>query len=97
MIPITAGTRFRAELRRGAGGSFGFAVPLDVIVQLGVGRPGVVVTVNGYSFRTTIVRTPRGHWLRVTPWRRIAARITTGRHHDIDIELNLPRRATMGS
>ncbi|GAA2543156.1 hypothetical protein GCM10010435_08810 [Winogradskya consettensis] len=95
MNPFQAGTRFRAELCRGAGFAAGFDVPDDVLTQLGGGRPRVVATVNGHRFRGTILRTPRGNWLGVSPWHRAAARITAARHYDIDVEPDIARQSAM--
>lgn len=98
MVPIAAGMRFRAPLRRRndfPAGLFrtGFEVPAEVVTQLGGGHLRVVARVNGHSFRTTIARTPRGYWLGVSPWRRAAARVAEGRAHDIDVEIDPVSRA----
>ncbi|WP_153040598.1 DUF1905 domain-containing protein, partial [Actinoplanes sp. TFC3] len=87
MNPFQSGTRFRAELRHNAG----FDIPDEVGSYLGGGRAAVLVTVNGYSFRGEVSRTPRGYWLGLSPWRRAAGRITSGRLHEVVIEPDLPR------
>ena len=68
----------------------GFDVPDEVVAHLGGGRPRVLVSVNGYSFRAEISRTPRGYWLGLSPWRRAAGRIAAGRWHEVVVELDLP-------
>lgn len=47
--------KFRAELERAGKNATGITVPAEVIDALGGGRrPAVTVTLNGYSYRSTV-------------------------------------------
>lgn len=69
--------RLTAELRSTGGTTTGFRIPDDVVAQLGGGgRPKVVVTVNGYEFRSSIARMGGEFWLGVSAERRTAGALT---------------------
>lgn len=85
--------RLRAELRQTGGTTTGFEVPDDVVAELaGGGRPKVLVTLNGYSFRSTIARMGGSYWLGVSAERRTAAGVRGGGTYDLDLELDTAPR-----
>ena len=86
--------RFRAELQRTGGNTTGFQVPDEIVAGLdGGGRPKVVATVNGYTFRSSIARMGGDYWLGVSVERRAAAGVEGGQVLDVDVELDTAPRA----
>jgi hypothetical protein len=86
--------RFTGELQATGGNTTGFQIPDALVDELGGGgRPKVAVTVNGYTFRSSIARMGGEFWLGVSAERRAAADIKAGDLLDLDIELDTaPRR-----
>ena len=85
--------RFRAELQRTGGTTTGFAVPDEVVAELGGGgRPKVVATVGGFTFRSSIARMGGTYWLGVSAERRTAAGVEGGAVYDVDVELDTAER-----
>lgn len=86
--------RLTAELMATGGGSTtGFRVPDDFVTALGAGgRPKVVVTINGYEFRSSIARMGGEYWLGVSAERRDAAGVRAGEVLDLDVDLDLEVR-----
>jgi hypothetical protein len=86
--------RFTGELQATGGNTTGFQIPDALVDKLGGGgRPKVAVTVNGYTFRSSIARMGGEYWLGVSAERRAAADIKAGDMLDLDIELDTaPRR-----
>ena len=83
----------RAELQRTGGNTTGFEVPGDFVASLdGGGRPKVVVTVNGYTFRSSIAKMGGSYWLGVSAERRAAGNLGGGETYDLDIELDTAPR-----
>ena len=79
---------FRGELVATGGNTAGFHIPDATVAELGGGgRPKVVVTVNGYTFRSSIARMGGEYWLGVSAERRAAAGVKAGDVLDLDIEL----------
>jgi len=85
--------RFRAELRSTGGNTAGFLVDDEVVAGLGGGgRPKVVVTVNGFVWRSSIARMGGDYWLGVSADRRTAAGITAGDVLDVEVVLDTEAR-----
>jgi len=85
--------RLRAELQRTGGTTTGFAVPDEVVAGLGGGgRPKVVVTLNGHTFRSSIARMGGTYWLGVSAERRAAAGVAGGETYELDVELDTAPR-----
>jgi bacteriocin resistance YdeI/OmpD-like protein/uncharacterized protein DUF1905 len=81
--------RFRAELRSTGGNTAGFQVADETVAALdGGGRPKVVVTVNGFQWRSSIARMGGAYWLGVSGERRAAAGIAAGEVLDVDVVLD---------
>jgi hypothetical protein len=86
--------KFSGELRATGGNTTGFRIPDATVEELGGGgRPKVVVTVNGYTFRSSIARMGGEYWLGVSAERRAEAGVKAGDLLDLEIELDTaPRR-----
>lgn len=76
-------------LQATGGNTTGFHVSDDLVTDLGGGgRPKVVVTVNGFEWRSSIARMGGDYWLGVSADRRTAAGITAGDLLDVDVVLD---------
>jgi hypothetical protein len=85
--------RLTAELMATGGNTTGFRIPDDVVAELGGGaRPKVVVTVNGYEFRSSIARMGGEYWLGVSSDRRAAAQVAAGDVLELDVVLDTQER-----
>jgi hypothetical protein len=81
--------RFRGELRSTGGNTAGFQIDDDVVAALGGGgRPKVVVTVNGFEWRSSIARMSGEYWLGVSAERRAAAGIAAGEVLEVEVVLD---------
>ncbi|RSM58427.1 hypothetical protein DMB66_29625 [Actinoplanes sp. ATCC 53533] len=81
--------RFRGELRSTGGNTAGFQVDDEVVAALGGGgRPKVVVTVNGFEWRSSIARMGGDYWLGVSAERRAAAGIAAGEVLEVEVVLD---------
>jgi hypothetical protein len=84
---------FRAELQRTGGNTTGFEVPQEIVDGLGGGgRPKVVVTLNGYTWRSSIARMGGSYWLGVSAQNRAGAGVAGGEVHDVTVELDTAER-----
>ena len=85
--------RFSGELQATGGNTTGFRIPGTFVDELGGGgRPKVVVTVNGYTFRSSIARMGGEYWLGVSAERRADAGVKAGDVLDLDIALDTAPR-----
>jgi len=81
--------RIRAELRATGGNTTGFRIDDAVVAALGGGgRPKVVVTVNGFEWRSSIARMGGEYWLGVSAERRAGAEIAAGDVLDVEVVLD---------
>lgn len=85
--------KFRAELESAGKTAAGFEVPEEIVEKLGGGgHPKVSVTVNGFTFRTSIARMGGRYLLGVSAQRRTAAGVSAGEVLDVDVELDTAPR-----
>ena len=85
--------KFTAELLSSGKNTAGFEVPDTVVESLGGGgRPKVSVTVNGYTFRTSIARMGGRYMLGFSAERRTEAGVTPGEVLEVDVELDTAPR-----
>jgi Bacteriocin-protection, YdeI or OmpD-Associated/Domain of unknown function (DUF1905) len=85
--------RFRAELESTGRTTAGFEVPDEVVEGLGGGgHPKVSVTVDGFTFRTSIAKMGGRFLLGVSAERRAQAGIEAGQVFDVDVELDTAPR-----
>src|SRR3954468_11798449 len=81
--------RIRALLEQNGRTAVGFAVPEDVVLALGRGkRPPVNVTLNGYTYRSTVAPMGGRYLVGVSAENRAAAGVAGGETHDIELTLD---------
>ena len=88
---------FRTTLVRGDGTTMGMIVPDEIVEALGQGkRPKVNVTINGYTYRSTVMPYTGANMLPVSAEVREGAGVSAG--EEIEVELTLdtaPREVTV--
>ena len=89
--------KFRTVLEQAGKTATGIHVPDDVVEGLGAGkRPPVRVTINGYTYRSTIASMGGRFMVGVNAQNREAAGVAGGDTIDVDIELDTaPRVVTL--
>ena len=88
-----ANKRIRALLEQNGKTAVGFAVPEDVVLALGKGkRPPVNVTLNGYTYRSTVAPMGGRYLIGVSAENRAAAGVAGGETHDIELTLDTAPR-----
>lgn len=87
---------FTAVLQLNGKSATGIQVPDEVVAELGAGkRPAVVVTINGYAYRSTVARMGGVFMLPVRAEVRAGAGVAAGEELDVRIELDTePRTVT---
>ena len=71
----------------------GIQVPDDDVAALGPGkRPPVVVTVGGYTYRTTVAPMAGAFWIPLAAEHRVAAGVEADQEVDVIIELDTAPR-----
>lgn len=75
----------------------GFEVPVTVVEGLGAGkRPAVQVTINGFTYRSTVASMGGRFMVGVSAENRAGARVAGGDVLDVDLELDTaPREVTV--
>jgi hypothetical protein len=80
---------FRATVVLGGKTATGIQVPDEVVDKLGSGkRPAVVVTVGGYTYRTTVAPMGGAFWIPLAAEHREAAGVQADQEVDVAIELD---------
>jgi Bacteriocin-protection, YdeI or OmpD-Associated/Domain of unknown function (DUF1905) len=89
--------RFRTTILTAGKTATGIRVPDDVVEALGKGkRPAVRVTINGFTYRSTIAVMGRDYMVGVNADNRAGAHVSGGDEVDVDIELDTaPREVTL--
>ena len=89
--------RFRTTIEQSGKTTTGIQVPEEVIEALGSGkRPAVRVTVNGYTYRSTVAVLSGRYMVGVSAEHRAGAGVAGGDEVDVDIELDTaPREVTV--
>jgi Bacteriocin-protection, YdeI or OmpD-Associated/Domain of unknown function (DUF1905) len=81
--------KIRALLEQNGKTAVGFAVPEDVVLSLGKGkRPPVNVTINGYTYRSTVAPMGGRYLVGVSAENRSAAGVLGGETHDVELTLD---------
>jgi hypothetical protein len=84
---------FRSTVVLGGKTATGIQVPDDVVEELGSGkRPPVVVTVGGYTYRTTVAPMGGAFWIPLAAEHREAAGVQAEQEVDVSIELDTAPR-----
>lgn len=85
--------RFRARIELGGKTATGIQVPAAVVAKLGSSkRPAVSVTLNGYTYRSTVAPMGGRFMLPVSAEVREAAGVAAGDQVDVDIDLDTEPR-----
>jgi len=80
--------RFRTTIEA-SGNNTGILVPDDVVATLGGGgRPKVVVTVGGHTYRSSVARMGGRYLVSLSRENRTAAGVGGGDEVDVDLELD---------
>ena len=89
--------RFRTTILQGGKTATGIEVPDDVMAALGSGkRPAVTVTVNGYSYRSTVASLGGKSMIGLSAEHRAGAGVAGGDEVEVDLELDTaPRVVTV--
>ena len=81
--------KFRATLLLAGKTATGFEVPPEVVEALGTGkRPAVTVTVNNFSYRSTVAPMGGVFMLPVSAENRVGAGIAAGDDVEVNLELD---------
>ncbi|WP_433078749.1 YdeI/OmpD-associated family protein [Dactylosporangium sp. CA-052675] len=79
--------RFRATLELHGRTATGITVPAEVVEALGTSRkPPVTVTINGYTYRSTVASMRGAFLLPVSAEVRAGAGVAAGDTFDVDVE-----------
>lgn len=85
--------RFRTTVQQAGKTATGIQVPEEVVEALGSGRrPPVKVTINGYTYRSTVAVVGGAHMVGVSAESRAGAGIAGGDEVEVDIELDTAPR-----
>ena len=86
--------RFRTTIQLEGKTATGFRVPPDVVDALGQGRkrPPVTVTINGYTYRSTVAAYGDVFMLPLAAEHRTSAGVAAGDEIDVDLELDTAPR-----
>jgi bacteriocin resistance YdeI/OmpD-like protein/uncharacterized protein DUF1905 len=85
--------RFRAIIEQGGKTATGFRVPDEVVEGLGAGkRPAVRVTINGHTYRSTVVSMGGRFMVGVSAENRVAAGVAGGDAVDVAVEVDTAPR-----
>ncbi len=89
----TAVMRFPATIELGGKTATGIQVPDAVVEALGQGsRPAVLVTLRGYSYRTTVARMGGRFLVPLSAEHRAAAGLAAGDDVEVDLEADVAPR-----
>jgi hypothetical protein len=85
--------RFHTTILQGDKTATGIRVPDEIVEALGSGkRPAVTVTINGYTYRSSIAVLGGAYMVGVNADNRIGAGVAGGDEVDLDIELDTAPR-----
>jgi hypothetical protein len=89
--------RFRTTIQQTGKNTTGIPVPDDVVAALGSGRrPAVTVTVNGYSYRSTVASMGGVSMVSLSAEHRAGAGVAGGDEVEVNLELDTaPREVTV--
>lgn len=85
--------RFRTTILQGDKTATGIRVPNEIVAALGHGkRPPVAVTINGFTYRSTVAVVSGEFMVGVSAENRAGAGVKGGDEVDVDIELDTAPR-----
>ncbi len=85
--------KFTSSLQIADADNAGIRVPEDVVTALGGGHhPKVAVTLNGYTYRSSIAKMGDGFWIPANKTRRAEGKLDVDVPYEIEIELDTAPR-----
>jgi hypothetical protein len=89
--------RFHTTILQSDKTATGIRIPDEIVEALGSGkRPAVTVTINGFTYRTTVAVMGGSYMVGVSAENRAGARVAGGDEVVVDIELDTaPRQVTV--
>jgi hypothetical protein len=88
--------KFRTTIMQGDKTATGIHIPDEVVEALGSGkRPPVKVTINGFTYRSSVAVVSGRFMVGVSAENRAGARVAGGDEVDVDIELDTEPRLVM--
>jgi hypothetical protein len=85
--------RFRAVIERSGKTATGIRVPAEIVASLGAGkRPPVRVTINGYTYRSTVAPLGGAFMVGVSAENRAGAGVSGGDEVDVELALDTASR-----
>jgi len=85
--------RFHTTILQAGKTATGIRIPDEIVESLGAGRrPPIRVTINGYTYRSTVAVMGRDYMVGVNADNRAAAGVAGGDDVDVDIELDTAPR-----
>lgn len=85
--------RFTSQLTVVANDNAGIPVPPEVVSALGGGNhPKVVLTLNGFTYRSSIAKMGDGFWIPASKARRSEGKLEVDVPYEIEIELDTAPR-----
>ena len=86
--------RFRTTIQQSGRTTTGIQVPAEVVDALGAGkRPPVTVTINGYTYRSTVAVLGGRYMVGVSAEHRAGAGVAAGDEVEVDVDLDTAPRA----
>jgi hypothetical protein len=89
--------RFHTTILQSGKTATGIEIPEEIVTALGAGRrPAITVTINGFTYRSTIAVMGGAYMVGVNADNRAGAGVKGGDEVDVDIELDtLPREVAV--
>jgi bifunctional DNA-binding transcriptional regulator/antitoxin component of YhaV-PrlF toxin-antitoxin module len=89
--------RFRTTIKASGKNTAGIPIPEEVVEALGAGRkPPVVVTVNGFTYRSSVATVDGQPMVGLSAERRAASGVNAGDEVEVEIEVDsVPREVTV--
>ena len=85
--------RFRTTILQEGKTATGIRIPDEIVEAFGAGkRPPVTVTINGFTYRSTVAVLSGAHMVGVSAENRAGAGVAGGDEVDVDIELDTAPR-----
>jgi hypothetical protein len=85
--------KFTSSLQITEADNAGIQVPAEVVSALGGGNhPKVTLTLNGFTYRSSIAKMGDGFWIPVSKGRRAEGKLEISVPYEIDIELDTAPR-----